>query len=356
MAAIIDNTGCRLIRGVGREMIIAVDAAGGDYAPHEIVKGALRAAQEYGVEIALVGRRNVLHVLAGRARQKAGITIVDASQVIDYDESPVKAIRHKPNSSIVVGINLLKSGDASAFVSAGNTGAVVGASLLTLGKAEGVTRPAIGCFLDTISSVPALLVDAGANADCRPEHLLEFARLGSLYSQRILKIESPRVGLLNNGAEETKGNHLAKESYLLLSQAKDINFVGNVEGQDIVKRTTDVIVTDGFTGNVVLKTIEGLNDDFLGSLRQIGHIFSSGYRLRGRDLLRDIGLGALGKKMDYTEYGGACLLGVNGNVIIAHGRSQAKAIKNAIGLAKETVERGVTEIVREENDEQASED
>jgi glycerol-3-phosphate acyltransferase PlsX len=335
-------------------MIIAVDAAGGDYAPHEVVKGAIKAAQEYDVGIALVGRRNVLHVLAGRLLRKSGITIVEASQIIEPDESPVKAIREKPDSSIVVGINLLKSGDASAFVSAGNTGAVLGAALFSLGKAKGVSRPAIGCFLDTISSFPTLLVDAGANVDCRPEHLVEFARLGSIYSKNILGIESPRVSLLSNGGEETKGNRLVQESFRLLSKAKDINFAGSVEGQDISKRTTDVIVTDGFTGNIVIKTIEGFNENFLKSVRQIGHIFSSGYNLRGRDLLRDIGLGSLNKKMDYTEYGGACLLGVNGNVIIAHGRSQAKAIKNAIGLAKETAERGITEIIREENYEQAS--
>ena len=337
-------------------MRIAVDAAGGDYAPHEVVKGAIKAAQEYEVEIALVGRRSVLHVLTGRSLRKAGITIVEASQVIEPHESPVKAIREKPDSSIVVGINLLKSGDASAFVSAGNTGAVLGAALFSLGKVKGVDRPAIGCFLDNMLSFPALLVDAGANADCRPEHLVEFARLGSIYSKYLLGIKSPRVGLLSNGGEETKGSRLVQESNQLLKKAKDINFVGNIEGQDIYKRTTDVIVTDGFTGNIVLKTIEGISDDFLNSVRQIGHIFSSAYRLRRRDLLRDIGISSLTQKMDYSEYGGACLLGVNGNVIIAHGRSQAKAIKNAIGLAKETVERGITEIVREGNYEQASTD
>jgi glycerol-3-phosphate acyltransferase PlsX len=335
-------------------MKIAVDAAGGDYAPHEVVKGAVKAAQDYGIEIALVGRRNVLRVLAGRSLVKSGVTIVDAKQVIDYNESPMKAIQSKPDSSIAVGINLLKSGRADAFVSAGNTGAVVGSALLTLGKANGVSRPAIGCFLDTISSFPALLVDAGANADCRPEHLLEFARLGSLYSKYLLKIESPRVGLLSNGTENGKGNRLIHESYGLLEKAKDINFVGNIEGHDIVKRTTDVIVTDGFTGNIVLKTIEGFSDNFLISVRQIGHVFSSASRLRGRDLLRDIGLTSWAQKMDYTEYGGACLLGVNGNVIIAHGRSKARAIRNAIGLAKETVERSITEKVREEKHEQAS--
>jgi glycerol-3-phosphate acyltransferase PlsX len=334
-------------------MKIAIDAAGGDYAPHEVVKGALKAAQEFGVEIVLVGRKNVIAKLAEKSLNKTGITIVDAKQVIDFDEQPIKVIQSKPDSSIVVGINLLKSGDAQAFVSAGNTGAVVAAALLTLGKANGVSRPAIGCFLDSISSVPALLVDAGANSDCRPEHLLEFARLGSLYSKYLLKITSPRVGLLSNGAEEGKGNRLVQEAYQLLKDAKGLNFIGNIEGQDIVKRTADVIVTDGFTGNIVLKTIEGFNDNFLSSIRQLGSVFSSVSRLKARDLLRDIGLGSLTKKMDYSEYGGACLLGVNGNVIIAHGRSQAKAIKNAIGLARETVERSIIEKFMEENYEQA---
>jgi phosphate acyltransferase len=334
-------------------MKIAIDAAGGDYAPHEVVKGAISAAQEYGVEVILVGRKNVLRVLAGKALDKTGITIVDATQVIDFNEHPIKALQSKPDSSIVIGINLIKSGDAEAFVSAGNTGAVFGAALLTLGKVKGITRPAIGCFLDTLSSIPSLLVDAGANADCRPEHLLEFARLGSLYSRYLLKIKSPRIGLLNNGAEEGKGNKLVQEAYELLKNAKDINFGGNLEGHDIVKRTFDVIVTDGFTGNIVIKTIEGFNDNFLTSLKQMGHVVSSVSRMRTRDLLRDVGLNSWSKKLDYTEYGGACLLGVNGNVIISHGRSQAKAIKNAIGLAKETTEHGITQKLMEGINEQA---
>jgi glycerol-3-phosphate acyltransferase PlsX len=335
-------------------MKIAVDAAGGDYAPHEVVKGAIKAAQEFGVEIVLVGRKNVLRVLAEKSLPKTGITIVNAKQVIDFNEHPLKALQNKPDSSIAVGIKLLKSGHASAFVSAGNTGAVFAASLLILGKVKGISRPAIGCFLDSIASVPALLVDAGANADCRPEHLLEFARLGSFYSKYLLNIASPRVGLLSNGAEQGKGNKLAQEAYELLKSAGDINFVGNLEGHDIAKRKHDVVVTDGFTGNIVLKTIEGFNDDFLHSVKQIGHVFSSASRLRTRDLLRDVGLGSWSKKLDYTEYGGACLLGVNGNVVIAHGRSQAKAIKNAIGLAKETIDRGITEKLREGHYEQAS--
>jgi len=335
-------------------MIIAVDAAGGDYAPHEIVKGAIKASQEYGVEIALVGRRAVLHVLLGRARHKPGISIVEATQTIGPYESPMKALRNKPKSSIVVGINLVREGKAAAFVSAGNTGAVFGAALVNLGKTNGIERPAIGCFLDTIGSNPALLVDAGANAECRPKHLVEFARLGSIYSSNILRIDSPRVALLNNGGEETKGNSLSQESYQLLKQTKDINFIGNIEGQDILQKSADVIVTDGFTGNIVLKTIEGLSDNFLTSAKQIGHVFSSLCHLRGRDMLRDIGLGSLVKKMDYTEYGGACLLGIQGNVIIAHGRSQSKAIKNAIGLARETVERSTVQKIKEETHEQAN--
>jgi glycerol-3-phosphate acyltransferase PlsX len=334
-------------------MKIALDAAGGDYAPHEVVKGAIKAIQEYGVEIILVGRKNVIRKLADKALTKqTGITIIDAKQIIDFNEHPMKAVKRKPNSSIVVGINLVKSGDAGAFVSAGNTGAVVGAALLTLGKANGISRPAIGCFLDTLSSKPALLVDAGANSDCRAEHLLEFAQLGALYSKYLLEIASPRVGLLSNGAEERKGNRLTQETYQLLKEAKDINFIGNIEGHAIARRTADVIVTDGFTGNIVLKTIEGFNVNFLNSVREMGHVFSSASRLRARDLLRDVGLGSLTKKMDYAEYGGACLLGVNGNIIIAHGRSQAKAIKNAIGLAKETIDRSITEKVREERHEQ----
>ncbi|MDD4860203.1 MAG: phosphate acyltransferase PlsX [Dehalococcoidales bacterium] len=333
-------------------MIIAVDAAGGDYAPHEIVKGAIKAAQEFDVEIALVGRKNVLRVMLGKAARKSNISIVEASQVIAFDEHPMKAVRSKPDSSIVVGINLVKSGDAAAFVSAGSTGAVFCAAMLNLGAAPGIERPAIGCFLDSLSSYPALLVDAGANVECRPQHLLEFARMGSAYSRNLLGIKRPTVGLLNIGAEDTKGNKLMQETFPLLVAAKDINFYGNIEGYDIARRTVDVIVTDGFTGNVVIKTIEGLNDNFLAAARQIGHIFSNISQHRGRDLLRDIGLGTLTKRMDYTEFGGAGLLGINGNVIIAHGRSQAKAIKSAIALAKETAERtDSTKITKGGNDE-----
>ncbi len=326
-------------------MLIAVDAAGGEYAPHEIVKGAIKAAQEYGVDIALVGNKAMLHVLASRYLKKLDITIIDASQVIGPHESPIKAVRSKPNSPIVVGINLVRDGTAAAFVSAGNTGAVFFAALHSLGKIAGIDRPALCSLLDITPAEPALLIDAGANADCRPSHLVQFAQLGAIYCEQVIGISTPRIGLLSNGEEEKKGNRLVQETYQLLKKT-DLNFIGNIEGQDIPKRKADVIVTDGFTGNIVLKTIEGLGDSFVSSLRQVGQLFSSAYHLQGRALLRDIGLA---KRVDFREYGGACLLGIDGNVIIAHGRSQAKAIKNAIGLAKQTAERGIGRIIKEES-------
>ncbi len=331
-------------------MLIAVDAAGGEHAPYEVVKGAVKAAQDYELDIALVGRRGVLHVLASRYAKKHGFTIIEASQVIEPNESPLEAIRSKPDSSIVVGINLVRDGTAAAFVSAGNSGAVAAAALLNLGKIEGIPRPAIGCFINITPSMPILLIDAGANVDCRPEHLVWFAHLGALYVSRILGIASPRVGLLSNGEEETKGNDLIKKSHKLLKKT-NLNFIGNMEGQDILKEVAEVIVTDGFTGNIVLKTIEGISDTWLYSLSQAGQLFAKAYSLPLRVLHRDMGMGAWTQKLDYREYGGACLLGVKGNIIIAHGRSRATAIKKAIVLAKQTAERDIAQVIREESHE-----
>ena len=328
-------------------MIIAVDATGGEYAPHEIVKGAIKAAQDYKVEIALVGTKSMLHLLTSRYSRKLKFKIIEASQVIEPHESPIKAIRSKPDSSIAVGINLVRDGTASAFVSAGNTGAVLYASLRNLGKIKGIERPALGSPIN-IDAAPCLLVDAGANANCRPSHLVQFAQLGTIYAKHILGIDSPRVGLLSNGEEETKGNQLVQESHKLLKKT-NLNFIGNIEGQDISRKRADVIVTDGFTGNVVLKTLEGLNTAFQNLQKQIGQALTTAYRLQGRLLLHIVGLDSWTKRMDYREYGGAYLLGVNGNIIIAHGRSRAKAIKNAIGLAKQTVERDLCKIIKEEN-------
>lgn len=329
-------------------MIIALDAAGGDYAPHEVVKGAIRAAQEFdNVEIALVGSREILHVLAGRYLNKLPITIVDASEVIEFTEHAVQAIRSKPNSSIVVGINMLKEGKADAFVSAGHSGAVYAAAMLMLGKIEGISRPAIGSFINLDPSKTAFLVDAGANVECRPEHLLWFAHLGSLYLSQIYGIKSPRVGLLSNGAEETKGNQLIIETHQLLKTAH-LNFIGNIEGHDIMAGNVEVIVTDGFTGNIVLKLVEGVYDSWLDSLKDVGQTMAKAYRQSLQTLNVDLDMESWAKRLDYREYGGACLLGVNGNVIISHGRSQAKAIKNAIGLAMKTAERSMPELIKEE--------
>ncbi|MFC2056990.1 phosphate acyltransferase PlsX [Chloroflexota bacterium] len=329
-------------------MIIAVDATGGEYAPHEIVKGAIKAAREYEVEIALVGRKEILYVLAGRHLGKLGMSIIDASQTIGSHESPIEAIRNKPDSSIAVGTNLVKDGSASAFVSAGNTGAVLYSALANLGKIQGIERPAIGTLININTTAPVFLIDSGANVECRPKHLVQFAQLGSTYIREIFGINSPRVGLLNNGEEEKKGNRLIRESYQLLMRTK-LNFTGNVEGQAISTGTTNIIVTDGFTGNVVLKTIEGLSTTWLYSLGQAGQVFSKAYSLPSRALHRDVGMDSWSKRLDYREYGGSCLLGVNGNIIIAHGRSRAKAVKNAIGLAKQTAERSIHQKIQEES-------
>ena len=326
-------------------MIIAVDAADGEYAPHEIVKGAVKAAQDYKVGIALVGRRDILYVQASRYLKKLDMTIVEASETIEDHESPIEAVHGKPDSSIVVGVGLVKSGMASAFVSAGNTGAVLYASLAGLGKIEGIERPAIGSIISINITHPVLLLDVGANANCRTRHLVQFAQMGSIYAREVMGVESPRVGLLNNGEEEGKGNRLMQETHQALRQT-DLNFVGNVEGHGISRGLANVIVTDGFTGNIVLKALEGMGDTFL-KLRNVGQVFSKASHLQSRHELMDVGIGSLIRRIDYRESGGACLFGVEGDVIIAHGRSQAKAIRNAIGLAKQSVDRGFCQTVRE---------
>ena len=269
-------------------MIIAVDATGGEHAPHEIVKGAIKAAQDYKVGIALVGTKSTLHVLASRHLKKLDFSFIEANQIIGPQESPIRAVNNKPNSPIVVGINMVKDGTAAAFVSAGNTGAVLYASLLILGKIEGVERPAIASPIN-IGAAPSLLIDSGANADCRPSHLVQFAHLGAIYSQHVLGIPSPRVGLLSNGEEESKGNRLVQETHPLLKKTS-LNFIGNIEGQDIAGRKADVIVTDGFTGNVVLKTLEGLGSTFQNLQQPVGQALTGTSRLQGRLLLSIVGL------------------------------------------------------------------
>jgi phosphate acyltransferase len=321
-------------------MIIAVDASGGEYAPHEIVKGAVKAAQDFKIGIALVGKREILHVQARRYMKDLDITIVDAPEVIDDAESPIEAVTKKQNSSIVIGVQMVKTGKAAAFVSAGSTGAVMFAAFAMLGRVEGIERPAIGSIITINITSPFLLLDCGANPNCRPKHLLQFAQMGNIYVREVFGVPSPRIALLNNGEEEKKGNQLASQTYQVL-KASDLNFVGNIEGQNLSKGVADVVVTDGFTGNIVLKTLEGVGEAFL-------KLKNSGQQVSPTDSIQlDVGFGSLVKRIDYRESGGACLLGLNGNVIISHGRSQAKAIRNAIGMAKQSIDRNVCQIIQQ---------
>lgn len=320
---------------------IAVDAMGGDYAPQEIIKGALEASKDYLVNIALVGRQDVILAEVRRVKRiahDAFFYIIDAPEVIEFCESPTKAVKEKPDSSIVRGIGLLKKGEASAFVSAGHTGAVVCASLFELGLEEGVERPAIGAFFPTPTG-HSLLVDAGANTECRAPFLVQFAQLGCEYVQRVFGVENPKVGLLSNGEEESKGNRLVKEVYPLLKES-GLNFVGNVEGKDLPRGIADVVVTDGFTGNVVLKASEGFAEMLTLSIQ---HAINGRGRLRKATKLMIPFLENLVQRIDYTERGGAPLLGIHGNVIIAHGRSSSKAIKSAIRLAKQAVDSSIAD-------------
>jgi glycerol-3-phosphate acyltransferase PlsX len=317
-------------------MIIAVDADGGDYAPREIVKGALDAASEYQIDIALLGKRAVLDMLVRRYSKKENCAIIETGQTITCEEQPVQAVRKKQDSSIVVGTKLVKDGFASAFVSAGNTGAVLAAAYLMLGQLPDIQRPALCSVIHIIPSSPFLLLDVGANVDCKASFLVQFGRLGSAFARGLLDMENPRVALLNNGVEEVKGNSLMKETYKLLKQS-GMNFIGNIEGQDLLQGKADVVVTDGFTGNIVLKSIEGFADIFQNMLG-IGQSFNVDRHLQGSALVHYIDLTSMIKRMDYKEYGGACLLGVRGNVVVAHGRSHASAIKNAIQLARRAEE------------------
>lgn len=321
-------------------MIIAVDAAGGDYAPLEIIKGAVEAAIEFDLRIVLIGNQEEISTQLRQERPTGNITIANATQDITCNEHPVQAVRNKPDSSIVKGVRMLKERSADAFVSAGNTGAMLASSFLLLDKIKGIERPAICVTIPVGAAQPFLLLDAGANSDCQPRFLVQFAYLGKAFAHSYLGIESPRVGLLNNGTEEAKGSSLTREAYSLLKKT-GLNFVGNIEGQDILKGKMDVLVTDGFTGNVLLKTLEGFGD-FVRNLMIFGkgeHTTPGNRQNQLRDLI---------KRLDFSEYGGSCLLGLKGNVIICHGRSKASAIKNAIRFASQTSGSAISEtIVRE---------
>jgi phosphate acyltransferase len=328
-------------------MIIAVDAAGGDFAPNEIIKGAAQAVEENDIDIVLVGKKSLIHVSGARYLKNSRITVMDASQVIETDEHPMKAVLGKPDSSIVVGINMLKENKAQAFVSAGNTGALFGAAFLKLGLMEGIERPAICAILDITESTPVLLLDAGANADCKPHYLVQFAEMGDSFARRVMAIDKPRIGLLSIGAEETKGSRLVVESHELLKTC-GLNFIGNIEANELSKGKADVVVTDGFTGNVVLKTLEGMGDA-VQNFKQLWRSASQDSNVHGSTLHHSLGLQSWAKKLDFREVGGACLLGVNGNVIKAHGRSRAGAIKNAINLARQATESNIGVLIKKED-------
>ena len=325
-------------------MLIAVDAMGGEYAPREVVKGAVEAVKEFPIDIALVGNKAVLEMLLRRSKRRSNISVVQASQVVMEGEEPIQAVRNKPDSSVVVGANLVRDGIANGFVSAGSTGAVVVASFLSLGIVKGIERVALCGVIEPTQPNPTLLIDVGVNPNCRPVFLVQFAQLANILAEQVFGINSPRVGLLNNGAEEIKGNTLAKETHQLLKKT-NLNFIGNVEAFDVMKGKADIIVMDGFTGNVLAKTIEGYSE-IIQSLLELQEASELDRQLSGAALAQYVQMVSAIKKLDYKEVGGACLLGVNGNVVITHGRSRAKTIKNAIRLAYLAARQGVIEAIK----------
>jgi glycerol-3-phosphate acyltransferase PlsX len=327
-------------------MRIAVDAMGGDMSPREVIGGTLDALREAGgkYEAVLLGDRAVTNGALREARD-AGLAVsaVEASDVIEMHESPALAIRKKKNSPIALAMRMQKAGDVSALVSAGNTGAIMAFALTGVGRLKGVARPAIAALLPSETGF-TLLLDVGANSDCKPNHLFQFALMGSIYVKSVLEIEDPRVGLMSIGEESSKGNELTLRAHELIGKS-GVNFVGNIEGRDILMGGVDVVVCDGFVGNVVLKFGESIIDIFSSSIKEMAQRDA---RSRLGSLLLAPGFRRLKKRLDYEEYGGAPLLGVDGVVIICHGSSSAKAIKNAIGVAERCVTKRVNDQIKGE--------
>jgi len=326
---------------------VALDAMGGDHAPGETVLGAIEAAREYGIGVYLVGKEDLIKIeLAKHDIQGLDLPIVHTDEVIAMeDHDPARAARNT-NTSMVRALSLVKSGEAVGAVSAGNSGAMMAASLFTLKRLPGVERPALGGVFPTKDSV-CLVIDMGANTDCKPEYLQQFAIMGSIYMERLFQVKAPRIGLLANGEEEGKGNELVQKAHQLLKQSATtlgLNFIGNVEGRDIPIGSADVVVCDGFVGNVVLKLSEGLSETLIDLIKaQIasdlpGKLAGAVVRPRLRKLV---------KRLDYAEYGGVPLLGINGSAIISHGRSKARAIKNALRVANSTAETNVAGAIAE---------
>ncbi len=331
-------------------MRIVLDALGGDDAPAQPVAGAVLAAREYAdrdMKIILVGREDVVraelrkHDLSGGLEER--LPIVNATEVIEMDEHPAQAVRRKKDSSIVVGLNLLKRGEADAFVSAGHSGATMAAATLGApGRIRGIERPALATVFPAKSG-PILVLDVGANTEVKPEYLVQFAQMGQVYAQKVLGKPNPRLGLLSNGEEDNKGSQLVIEAHKLLRQTPGLNFGGNVEGKDVPEGHFDVVVTDGFTGNVLLKTTEGVAAMLLKIIRE--ELTSNLYNKVLAAGLKPA-FNKVRKRLDYEIYGGAPLLGVNGVVIITHGRMTANGIKHALRVAGETYSNGTVEGIR----------
>ena len=325
-------------------MRIIVDVMGGDNAPKAPVLGAIQANQEYGVDIILVGRgEDILRCLKedGIDTLPAGVEIAHADQVVEICDNPATAFKEKKDSSLTVGLNLLKNGGGDAFVSAGSTGALLSAATLLVKRVKGIRRAAMGPQIPTKTGRECVLIDCGATADCTPEFLLQFAFMGSYYAEKVLGIENPRVALLNIGAEDSKGGELQKAVYPLLKQAGEagkINFTGNIEARDVPLGGADVVVSDGFSGNILLKGIEG-TALFMASMMK--DMFKKNLLTKLAALLCMDGVKAFKKKMDYRETGGTALIGLNKPVIKAHGSSDALAIRNAIRQAIGAVEADV---------------
>lgn len=323
-------------------MNVVLDAMGGDHAPTVNIDGALDTVQESeDIHITLVGDEAAIRKeLKGRKYRAGNISVVHASQVVEMHETPTVAIRKKRDSSIRVGLGLVKAGKADAFVSAGHSGVVMGTSLLLLGMSEGVDRPAIATLMPNLKD-KFMILDVGANVDCSPQNLHQFALMGNIYCRLILGREKPKVGLLGIGEEDIKGNELTKEAFKLIKQSS-LNFIGNIEGRDIFSGKADVVVCDGFTGNIALKISEGLAETIIKMLkREISGLTAGrlGY-LMLRPAFRNFK-----KKTDYDEFGGAPLLGINGTSIISHGRSSSKAIRNALKVANDFARKRVYEAI-----------
>ena len=325
-------------------MRILVDAMGGDLAPKAAALGAIRAAQELGTEVVLVGRGEaILQCLKenGVETLPKGVEIANAEDVVDMHDDPAAVVRKRKDSSMVVGLRMLAEGGGDAFISAGSTGALLTAATLVVKRIKGIRRAAMGPVIPTKAGGGAVLIDCGANAECTPEFLLQFAFMGSYYAQKMLKLERPRVGLLNIGTEDSKGGALQKEAYALLKKAGDagyLNFIGNVEARDVPLGGADVVVADGFSGNILLKGIEG-TALFMASMMK--NMFKKNVLTKLAALLCMDGVKAFKKKMDYRETGGTALIGLSKPVIKAHGSSDALAIRNAIRQAIGAVEADV---------------